>query len=350
VEFENNVNNEELDTQIKVNADNSGIEEINRRVMESSAVLDDLRKAIGKVIVGQESIINRLLIGMLSNGHVLIEGVPGLAKTLIISTLAQTFAASYKRIQFTPDLLPADITGTLIFNQKTGEFTPKKGPIFTNFILADEINRAPSKVQSALLEAMQERQVTLGDTTYPLPSPFFVMATQNPIEHEGTYPLPEAQIDRFLMKLKIKYPSFEEERLILDRMVAEKETKANQVLKPEDLAQMREVIGDLYMEERLKDYILHLVQATRYPQRYPRISSMNGLIQYGASPRATIYLARAAKAHAYLEHRGYVIPDDIKAIGKDVLRHRIILSYEAEAEQVSTEEIITRIFEEIEVP
>ncbi len=326
------------------------IEDINNRVIESSAVLDTLRAEIGKVIVGQSAVIDGLLIGLLANGHVLIEGVPGLAKTLILSTLAQAFEANYKRIQFTPDLLPADITGTLVYNQKSGEFTPKQGPIFANFILADEINRAPSKVQSALLEAMQERQVTIGDTTYPLPRPFFVMATQNPIEHEGTYPLPEAQIDRFLMKLKIKYPSFEEERQILDRMVVEREFKAERVLRPQDLESMRAVIADLYMEEKLKDYILHLIQATRHPERYPRVSALNGLIQYGASPRATIYLARAAKAHAYLEHRGYVIPDDIKAVGKDVLRHRIILSYEAEAEQVSTEEIVTRIFEEIEVP
>lgn len=326
------------------------IEEINSRVMESSAVLSVLRAEIGKVIVGQEAVIDRLLIGLLANGHVLIEGVPGLAKTLILSTLAQAFDASYKRIQFTPDLLPADITGTLVYSQKTGEFTPKQGPIFANFVLADEINRAPSKVQSALLEAMQERQVTIGDTTYPLPRPFFVMATQNPIEQEGTYPLPEAQIDRFLMKLKIKYPSFEEERLILERMVVEREMKVERVLRPQDLEAMRAVIADLYMEEKLEDYILHLIQATRHPQRYPRVSALNGLIQYGASPRATIYLARAAKAHAYLQRRGYVIPDDIKAVGKDVLRHRIILSYEAEAEQVSTEEIVTRIFEEIEVP
>ncbi len=326
------------------------IEEIHRRVLDSSAVLDEVRSEIARVIVGQETIINRLLIGMLSNGHVLIEGVPGLAKTLIISTLSAVFDASYKRIQFTPDLLPADITGTLIFNQKTGEFTPKQGPVFANFVLADEVNRAPSKVQSALLEAMQERQVTIGDTTYLLPDPFFVMATQNPIEQEGTYPLPEAQVDRFLLKLRIKYPSFEEERLILDRMVAEHPIPVRRILEPRALQQMREVISEIYMEEKLKDYILHLVQATRYPQRYPRISAMNGLIQYGASPRATIYMARAAKAHAFLEHRGYVIPDDIKAIGRDVLRHRIILSYEAEAEQISTEEIINRIFDEIEVP
>lgn len=326
------------------------IEEINQKVEQSSAVLDTLRAEIAKVIVGQEAVIDRLLIGLLANGHVLIEGVPGLAKTLILSTLAGAFDASYKRIQFTPDLLPADITGTLVYNQKTGEFTPKQGPVFANFILADEINRAPSKVQSALLEAMQERQVTIGDTTYPLPKPFFVMATQNPIEQEGTYPLPEAQIDRFLMKLKIKYPSFEEEKLILDRMVVERELPVKQVLRPQDLETMRGVIAELHMEDRLKDYILHLIQATRHPQRYPRVSALNGLIQYGASPRATIYLARAAKAHAYLQHRGYVIPDDIKAVGKDILRHRIILSYEAEAEAMNTDEIITRIFEEIEVP
>ncbi len=326
------------------------IEEVNARVRERSAVLDEVRGEIAKVIVGQEAIINRLLIGMLANGHVLIEGVPGLAKTLIISTLSRVFAATYKRIQFTPDLLPADITGTLIFNQKTGEFTVKHGPIFANFILADEINRAPSKVQSALLEAMQEHQVTIGDTTYPLPQPFFVMATQNPIEQEGTFPLPEAQVDRFLMKLQIKYPSFEEERVILNRMVTENDIPVRQILRPETLQQMRLSISEIFMEEKLKDYILNLVQATRHPERYSKISSMNGLIQYGASPRATIYLARAAKAHAFLEHRGYVIPDDIKAIGKDVLRHRIILSYEAEAEQVSAEELITRIFDQIEVP
>ncbi|MDI9524663.1 MAG: MoxR family ATPase [Candidatus Cloacimonadota bacterium] len=326
------------------------IEEINQKVEQSSAVLDNLRAEIAKVIEGQEAVIDRLLIGLLANGHVLIEGVPGLAKTLILSTLAGAFDASYKRIQFTPDLLPADITGTLVYNQKTGEFTPKQGPVFANFILADEINRAPSKVQSALLEAMQERQVTIGDTTYPLPKPFFVMATQNPIEQEGTYPLPEAQIDRFLMKLKIKYPSFEEEKLILDRMMVERELPVKQVLRPQDLETMRGVIAELHMEDRLKDYILHLIQATRHPQRYPRVSALNGLIQYGASPRATIYLARAAKAHAYLQHRGYVIPDDIKAVGKDILRHRIILSYEAEAEAMNTDEIITRIFEEIEVP
>lgn len=326
------------------------IEEIHRSVLDSSAILDEVRAEIAKVIVGQDAVIRRLLIGILANGHVLLEGVPGLAKTLIVSTLAQVFDASFRRIQFTPDLLPADITGTLIYDQRTGEFNPKRGPIFSSFILADEINRAPSKVQSALLEAMQERQVTIGDTTYPLPFPFFVMATQNPIEQEGTYPLPEAQVDRFLFKLKIKYPSLEEERRIMDRMVDDHPIPVRKVLTPARVKEMQEVITNIHMEDKLKDYILHLVQATRHPERYPRVSAMNGLIEYGASPRASISMARAAKAHAYLEHRGYVIPDDIKAIGKDVLRHRVILSYEAEAEQLSTDEIINRIFDEIEVP
>jgi len=326
------------------------IEEIHRRVLDSSAILDEVRAEIAKVIVGQEAVVRRLLIGILVNGHVLLEGVPGLAKTLIVSTLAQVFDASFRRIQFTPDLLPADITGTLIYDQRTGEFNPKRGPIFSSFILADEINRAPSKVQSALLEAMQERQVTIGDTTYPLPFPFFVMATQNPIEQEGTYPLPEAQVDRFLFKLRIKYPSLEEERRIMDRMVIDQPIPVDKVLTPAKVKVMQDVITDIHMEDKLKDYILHLVQATRHPERYPRVSSMNGLIEYGASPRASISMARAAKAHAYLEHRGYVIPDDIKAIGRDVLRHRIILSYEAEAEQLTADEIINRIFDEIEVP
>jgi MoxR-like ATPase len=326
------------------------IEAIQQQVEQSSAVLSEVRTEIAKVIVGQTDIIDRLLIGILANGHVLIEGVPGLAKTLIISSLAAVFDADFARIQFTPDLLPADITGTLIYNQKSGEFTTKRGPIFANFVLADEINRAPSKVQSALLEAMQERQVTLGDSSVPLPNPFFVMATQNPIEQEGTYPLPEAQIDRFMMKLKIKYPAFSEERQILDRMVSEKAIPLRKVLHPKDIESMREVINIVHMEDKLKDYILHLVTATRHPERYPRISSMKGLIEFGASPRATIYLARAAKAHAYISGRAYVIPDDIKAIGRDVLRHRIILSYEAEAEEIGSEEIINRILDEIEVP
>jgi MoxR-like ATPase len=326
------------------------IEEIHRKVLDTSAVLDELRTEIARVIVGQETVIERLLIGLLCNGHVLLEGVPGLAKTFIISTLAQTMQATYKRIQFTPDLLPADITGTMIYNQKESVFYPKKGPLFANFILADEINRAPSKVQSALLEAMQERQVTIGDTTFELPKPFLVMATQNPLEQEGTYPLPEAQVDRFMLKLRINYPDFDAEKQIINRMVRDEAISVRPILKPEAVEEMRAVIKDIYMEDKLNDYILHLVFSTRQPQRYARLSDLNGLIECGASPRASIYLARAAKAHAYLEHRGYVIPDDIKAIGKDVLRHRIILSYEAEAEQLTSEDIVNRIFDEIEVP
>lgn len=326
------------------------IEEIQSKVVQSSAILADVRSEIGKVVVGQNEIMDRLLIGILANGHVLIEGVPGLAKTLIISSLAAVFDAQFARIQFTPDLLPADITGTLIYNPKSGEFSAKRGPIFANFILADEVNRAPSKVQSALLEAMQERQVTLGDRTEALPNPFFVMATQNPIEQEGTYPLPEAQVDRFMMKLKIKYPAFDDERKIMNRMVEDKPITLKKVLSPTDITAMREVINLIHMEEKLGDYILHLIQATRHPERYPRISNLKGLIEFGASPRATIYLARAAKAHAYISGRGYVIPDDIKAIARDVLRHRIILSYEAEAEELNSEEIVNRILNEIEVP
>jgi len=326
------------------------IEEIQSKVEESSVVLDEVRREIARVIVGQTEIIDRLLIGILANGHILLEGVPGLAKTLIISSLAAVFDASYSRIQFTPDLLPADITGTMIYNPKSGEFSVKRGPIFANFILADEINRAPSKVQSALLEAMQEHQVTLGDSSVHLPDPFFVMATQNPIEQEGTYPLPEAQVDRFFMKLKIKYPSLDEERRILDRMVAEKPVSLRKVLNPKDIEVMRQVMNLVHMEDKLKDYILHLASATRHPERYPRLSALKGLIEFGVSPRATIYLARAAKTYAYLSGRAYVIPDDIKAICKDVLRHRIILSFEAEAEEMSSEDILNRILDEIEVP
>ncbi len=326
------------------------IEAIQNEVEKSSAVLGNVRSEIARVIVGQQEIIDRLLIGIIANGHILIEGVPGLAKTLIISSLASVFDASYSRIQFTPDLLPADITGTMIYNPKSGDFSVKKGPVFANFILADEINRAPSKVQSALLEAMQERQVTLGDNTFPLPNPFFVMATQNPIEQEGTYPLPEAQIDRLFMKLKIKYPAYDEERQILERMVNEQPIPLQKVLSPKDIEEMREVMHKVYMEEKLKDYILHLVNSTRHPERYPRLNDLKGLIEFGASPRATIFLARAAKTNAYISGRAYVIPDDIKMIAKDVLRHRIILSYEAEAEELTSEDIINRILDEIEVP
>jgi len=315
------------------------IEQINQRVIERSPVIDEIFSEVGKVIVGQNYMVSRLLVGLLANGHILLEGVPGLAKTLTVSTLAQTINASFHRLQFTPDLLPADLVGTLIYNQKTSEFVPKKGPVFANFILADEINRAPAKVQSALLESMQERQVSIGDTTYLLPKPFLVMATQNPLEQEGTFPLPEA-----------RYPTRDEEKLILDRMVKEEKISINEVINPAEILELRQLVRDVYMEDKIKEYILDLVFATRTPENYANIKDMKFLIDCGASPRATIYLAQAAKAHAFLEHRGYVTPDDIKAIGKDILRHRVILTYEAEAEQISQEDIVNRLFDEIEVP
>jgi len=326
------------------------IEEINQKVMEKSQTIDKLKEEIGKVIVGQKYMIKRLLVGLLADGHILLEGVPGLAKTLAVNTVAKTIQASFKRIQFTPDLLPADLVGTMIYNQKTTEFIPKKGPIFANFILADEINRAPAKVQSALLESMQERQVTIGQETYPLPKPFLVMATQNPIEQEGTYPLPEAQVDRFMLKLLIEYPSRKEEEQIMERMVRKEDIPVETILNPAMILEMREIVKDIYMETKIKDYILDIVFATREPKNYKNLEDLSDLIEYGSSPRASIYLAQAAKAHAFLEHRGYVTPDDIKAIGKDVLRHRIILTYEAEAEQISQEDIVNRLFDEIEVP
>ncbi|MDP8231718.1 MAG: AAA family ATPase, partial [Candidatus Zophobacter franzmannii] len=325
------------------------IDEIHRLVLEKSAVLEQLTQEIHKAIIGQEYMIKRIIVGLLANGHILLEGVPGLAKTLTIQTLANSIHGTFKRVQFTPDLLPADVTGTLIYNQKTAEFTPKKGPIFANFILADEINRAPAKVQSALLEAMQERQVTIGDTTYPLPKPFLVMATQNPLEQEGTYPLPEAQVDRFMLKLIVEYPNREEEKKIMNLMVPDEEVKISPIVTPEQIIDMRETIKEIHMEEKLKDYILDLVFATREPGKYRNLKEFENMIECGASPRATIALARAAKAHAFVEHRGYVLPDDIKAIGKDVLRHRIILTYEAEAEQITQDYIINRIFDEIEI-
>ncbi len=326
------------------------IEEINQIIHNKSGVIEDLKNEINKVIVGQQYMVKRLLIGLLANGHILLEGVPGLAKTLAVNTVARSASASFKRIQFTPDLLPADLIGTLIYNQKTAEFYPKKGPIFANFILADEINRAPAKVQSALLEAMQEKNVTISDTTYKLPNPFLVMATQNPLEQEGTYPLPEAQVDRFMLKLIVKYPNKEEEKLILNRMVDSKEIVVKPVITPEQILDLKESVKLVYMEEKIKDYILDIVFATREPQNYPRLKEIENLIDYGASPRATIYLAQAAKAHAFLERRGYVTPDDIKAIGKDILRHRIILTYEAEAEQINQDDIVDKLFDEIEVP
>ncbi len=318
--------------------------------MEKSEIVDKIIKEVNNTIVGQQYMIRRILIGLLADGHILLEGVPGLAKTLAVHTIANTISSTFQRLQFTPDLLPADLTGTLIYNQKNSEFVPKKGPIFANFILADEINRAPAKVQSALLEAMQERQVTIGDETYPLEKPFLVMATQNPLEQEGTYPLPEAQVDRFMLKLIIDYPSREEEKLILEKMVRKDDIPVNTVVEPKDILEIRELIKDIYMEDKIKDYILDLVFATRNPQNFRNLEYLDNLIDCGASPRATIYLAQAAKAHAFMEHRGYVTPDDIKAIGKDILRHRIILTYEAEAEQISQEDIVNKLFDEIEVP
>ncbi|MBN1948383.1 MAG: AAA family ATPase [Candidatus Cloacimonetes bacterium] len=326
------------------------IEEINQKVMEKSRITEAVQQEIGKVLVGQKYMIRRLLVGLLADGHILLEGVPGLAKTLAVSTLARTIKASFQRLQFTPDLLPADLIGTLIYNQKTSEFVPKKGPIFAHFILADEINRAPAKVQSALLEAMQERQVTIGDHTHALPRPFLVMATQNPLEQEGTFPLPEAQVDRFMLKLLIRYPDREEERLIMDRMVGGDDIEVKPVLEPAGILELRAVVKEIYMEAKINEYILDLVFATREPANFKNLKDLTNLIECGASPRASIYLAQAAKAHAFLEGRGYVIPDDIKAIGKDIMRHRIILTYEAEAEQVSQEDIVTRLFDEIEVP
>ncbi len=324
------------------------IQEIQEKVREKSAFIERLQQEMQRVIVGQRYMVDRLLIGLLAQGHILVEGVPGLAKTLAVKTMAQSIRTQFRRIQFTPDLLPADLLGTMIYHQKTGEFLPKKGPIFANVILADEINRAPAKVQSALLEAMQERQVTIGDTTFPLEEPFLVMATQNPIEQEGTYPLPEAQVDRFMLKLRVDYPSAAEERQILDRMAEKDAAPAQAVVEPSEILSAREALPMVYMDDKLKDYIVQLVLATRDPVRFGL--DIKGLIEYGASPRATIFLSRSAKAYAFLRRRGYVTPDDIKSIGLDVLRHRIILTYEAEAEAVTSEEIIRRVFDKVPVP
>ena len=326
------------------------VKQISEVVKNESGFVDKLRKEIGRVIVGQACMIDRLLVGLLSNGHVLIEGVPGLAKTTAVATLARTLRLSFHRLQFTPDLLPADLIGTLIYNPKSGDFTTRKGPIFANIILADEINRAPAKVQSALLEAMQERQVTIGDTTYPLDKPFLVMATQNPIEHEGTYPLPEAQVDRFMLKVKISYPDKDEERQIMDRMaLTATSINVEPVISPEDIMRVRGVVDEIYMDEKVKDYILNIVFATRSPAEY-KLKELEGLIEYGASPRATIYLTLGAKAYAFIQGRGYVTPQDVKSIGMDVLRHRVIVSYEAEAEDMTSEDIVQKIFDSVEVP
>jgi MoxR-like ATPase len=326
-----------------------GISAVNDQVKEASAFVYKLREEIGKVVVGQRYVVDRLLIGLLSNGHILLEGVPGLAKTLSVKTLAESVDATFHRIQFTPDLLPADLVGTLIYNPREGEFTTKTGPIFANLILADEINRAPAKVQSALLEAMQEHQVTIGDRTYPLPDPFLVLATQNPIEQEGTYPLPEAQVDRFMLKLSVGYPSREEERLILDRMASTTSTvRATAVVTPADIMHARSMVDAVYIDDKVKEYVIDLVVATRDPQAFNL--DLAQFIQYGASPRATLFLTLAAKAYAFLSGRGYVTPQDVKSIGTDVLRHRVIISYEAEAEEMTSDTIVQRIFDGVPVP
>ena len=325
------------------------LEAMNARIQADSGLVQQILTETGKVIVGQKALLEGLVIGLLCNGHILLEGVPGLAKTTAVSALAQTIDASFNRLQFTPDLLPADLVGTLIYDQQKGDFYTKKGPIFANIILADEINRAPAKVQSALLEAMQERQVTIGGTTYPLDDPFLVLATQNPIEHEGTYPLPEAQVDRFMLKIKVNYPSHAEELQILRRMTTEEISTIQPVISPEDIIRFREVVRNIYMAEQLERYIVDLVCATRSPETY-QLDELSTLIEYGASPRATIFLAFAARARAFLSQRGYVTPEDIHTVGMDVLRHRIIISYEAEADGREVESIISQVFAKIEVP
>lgn len=322
---------------------------INELVKEQSSFVEKIRREMRKVIVGQEYMVDRLLIGLLSNGHILLEGVPGLAKTLAVTTLARTIRASFSRIQFTPDLLPADLIGTLIYNPKDGSFTTRKGPIFANIVLADEVNRAPAKVQSALLEAMQEHRVTIGETTYTLDEPFLVLATQNPIEQEGTYPLPEAQVDRFMLKLKITYPNKKEEKEIQARMARTRTTiDVEPVVTPQDIMAARNVVDQVFMDEKIRDYIIDIVFATREPEAYKL--PLKQYIQYGASPRATLYLTIGAKAHAFLQGRGYVTPQDVKSIGLDVLRHRVIISYEAEAEELTSDDVVQKIFDEIEVP
>jgi MoxR-like ATPase len=328
---------------------NPDIKAINEKIIKESEFIDKIVSEVGKVIVGQTYMIERLLIGLLSNGHILLEGVPGLAKTLTVNTLSSTIQSKFQRIQFTPDLLPADLLGTLIFNQKDGEFTTKKGPIFANLILADEINRSPAKVQSALLEAMQERQVTIGENSFQLEDPFLVLATQNPIEQEGTYPLPEAQVDRFMLKLNVTYPLQEEEIEIMRRVTRKEEAKVNPVISPADIVKARNVVKEIYIDEKIEKYIVDIVFATRNPSEYG-LSDLKDLINYGASPRASIYLAMASKAHAFLRRRGYVTPEDVRSIGMDVMRHRVILSYEAEAEEVGTEDVIRKVLNRVEVP
>ena len=325
------------------------IQVINERVGRESAFVDRLLAEVGKVIVGQQDMIERLLIGLLCNGHVLLEGVPGLAKTLAVNSLARAIQASFKRVQFTPDLLPADLIGTMVYHRETGEFVAQKGPIFAQLVLADEVNRAPSKVQSAMLEAMQERQVTIGNETFAMPDPFLVLATQNPIEQEGTYPLPEAQVDRFMLKVRVTYPNKREERAIVDRMTRDATPQIETVITTDDLIRARSVTDEIYVDDKIKDYIVDLVLATRDPEAYG-LGDLRALIEFGGSPRASIALTRAAKAHAFLRHRGYVTPEDVKAIGMDVLRHRVLVTYEAEAEEIDSEEIARQIFDHVEVP
>jgi MoxR-like ATPase len=325
------------------------IQEINEQVRQEAVFVQDLLAEIRKVIVGQDRLIQRLLVGLLADGHILIEGVPGLAKTLAVKTLSDAIQASFQRLQFTPDLLPADLIGTQVYNPRTGEFTPRQGPIFANLILADEINRAPAKVQSALLEAMQERQITIGDLTYPLDKPFLVLATQNPIEQEGTYPLPEAQVDRFMLKVVITYPHRDEERLILQRMTGESLPPVQPIVSPDQILHAREVARGIYVDPKVQEYVLDLVFATREPEEHG-LEDLRLLIDYGASPRATIYLITAAKAHAFLQGRGYVTPEDVKQVATDVLQHRVIVTYEAEAEEITAADVVQQILDQVEVP
>ena len=325
------------------------IKEINEKIQQESAFIDMLLSEIGKVIVGQKYMVERLLISLLSNGHILLEGVPGLAKTLAINTLATSVDAKFSRIQFTPDLLPADLTGTMIYQPRNEEFSVRKGPIFANFVLADEINRAPAKVQSALLEAMQERQITIGEITYKLEEPFLVLATQNPIEQEGTYPLPEAQVDRFMLKTVITYPKREEESQILRQNIAKEFPRPDKVLKPEEILKARAAVKDVYMDEKIEHYILDIIFATRFPDEF-NLEKLKQLISYGASPRGSIYLAMAAKSYAFIKRRGYVIPEDVRAVALDVLRHRVGVTYEAEAENIASEDIVNEILNTVEVP
>ncbi len=328
---------------------NAEIRAIADEVERQSAFVEALVAETGKVVVGQRYVVERVLIGLLTGGHVLLEGVPGLAKTLAVRTLADAVDCAFSRIQFTPDLLPADVVGTQVYDPRTQTFSVKKGPVFANVVLADEVNRAPAKVQSALLEAMQERQVTLGDETFALPDPFIVLATQNPIEQEGTYPLPEAQVDRFMLKVKVGYPTRDEERAIMDRMASGAAPKANKVIGPDDLIRARSVVDQIYVDDKIKDYIVNLIFATRQPREHG-LKDLADYIEFGASPRATIFLNLAARAHAFLRHRGFVTPEDVKAVGFDVLRHRISLTYEAEAEELTTEKIVQKVLDRIEVP